>query len=434
MDDFAIKIENVSKVYKLYKIPTDRLKESLHPFKKKYHKDFYALKNISLNVKKGEVVGIVGKNGCGKSTLLKLISGVLTPNEGAIEVNGKISALLELGSGFNPEFTGLQNIYFYGTILGVSRSDMTDKLQEILDFAELGEFIDQPLKTYSSGMKSRLGFSVAVHIEPEILILDEVLSVGDEQFKRKCYAKMEEFFHNGKTILYVSHDVNSIKHLCSRAIFIDKGSLLLDGDSNYVTNNYHKYYLLDLKQQQKLRSDFLNGVTTKGIGSKFADNISSDSAKNSVDSKSEVSSNIINDHYVEFSEFYISDESGNKVNHLSLNKKYKLVFTTYFKSDLNNISIGVQVRTIKGVIVSGANMKSYDNQIIDSVSKNDKFINSMSFTCYLLPGSYVITVFMDDGHGKSSVYYDALLFKVIDNVNVQGGLVTLNQSFRINKL
>jgi ABC-type polysaccharide/polyol phosphate transport system ATPase subunit len=241
MDDVAIRLENVSKYYKLFNSANDRLKEALNPFGKVYHNDFYALKNIDLEIKKGEILGIVGKNGSGKSTLLKLITGVLTPDEGTVTVNGKISALLELGSGFNPEFTGLQNIYFYGAILGFSKDEMEGKLDEILAFAEIGDFIHQPLKTYSSGMKSRLGFSVAVHIDPEILILDEVLSVGDALFQRKCFAKMEAFFEGGKTIIFVSHDINSVNELCSRAIFLFEARVLLDSDTRIVTNYYQKY-------------------------------------------------------------------------------------------------------------------------------------------------------------------------------------------------
>ena len=184
MSDIAISIKNVSKYYKLYNSPKDRLKESLSFSNKQYHKKFYATQNLSLDIKKGEILGIVGKNGSGKSTLLKLITSVLTPDEGSIKVNGKISALLELGSGFNPEFTGIENIFFYGTILGFSKQEMEAKLDDIIAFADIGDFIYQPLKSYSSGMKSRLGFAVAIHIEPEILILDEVLSVGDVLFQR----------------------------------------------------------------------------------------------------------------------------------------------------------------------------------------------------------------------------------------------------------
>jgi len=247
MGDVAIKLNGVSKFYKLYDQPKDRLKEALHIFNKKYHKPFYALKNINLEIKKGDILGVVGRNGCGKSTLLKLITGVLQPDDGNISVKGKITALLELGAGFNPEFTGIDNIEFYAKILGISDLEFKEKLPQIVAFAELGDFLYQPVKTYSSGMKSRLGFSVAVHVDPEILILDEVLAVGDALFKRKCYAKMEEFFKAGKTIIYVSHDSNSVNQLCNRAVLIHEGNIIMDGAPNEVTKFYEKLLFQPLK-------------------------------------------------------------------------------------------------------------------------------------------------------------------------------------------
>ena len=182
MGDFAVKIENVSKYYKLYNSPKDRLKEALHPQGKPYHNKFFALSDINLSVKKGEIVGIIGSNGSGKSTLLKLIAKVLIPNIGTIEVNGSISALLELGAGFNPDFTGIDNLYFYATILGLPKTVIDEKIEDILTFADIGEYINQPLKTYSNGMKARLGFAIATEIDPDILIIDEVLAVGDAAF------------------------------------------------------------------------------------------------------------------------------------------------------------------------------------------------------------------------------------------------------------
>lgn len=237
----AILIKNVSKSYKLYKASKDRLKEALHPLGKQYHTDFYAIREFNLEIKKGEILGIVGQNGCGKSTLLKLISKVLKPSSGEINVNGKVTALLELGAGFNPEFTGRENIRFYSTILGLSNQESESLTPAVIEFAEIGEFIDQPLKTYSSGMKSRLGFAVAIHVDPDILILDEVLAVGDALFKRKCYAKMEEFFKSGKTIIYVSHDINSVNQLCTRAIFMESGILIADGIPNDITKRYQQF-------------------------------------------------------------------------------------------------------------------------------------------------------------------------------------------------
>lgn len=221
--DIVISLKGISKKYNLYNNKLDRLKESLHPRRKQYHRDFYALKNINLEVKRGEVLGIIGKNGSGKSTLLKIISNILTPTSGIVEIKGKVVALLELGAGFNPEFSGMENIYFYCSLLGFDRKQTDEIVDEIIGFAELGDYINQPVKTYSSGMKARLGFAVSVNVDPDILILDEVLAVGDELFRRKCYARMESFFKGGKTILFVSHEANSINELCSRAILLDRG-------------------------------------------------------------------------------------------------------------------------------------------------------------------------------------------------------------------
>ncbi len=224
-NNIAIKVENLSKVYKLYDKPTDRLKESLHLKGKKYHKDFYALNDVSFEIKKGETVGIIGKNGSGKSTLLKIITGVLSPTSGKITVNGKVSALLELGAGFNPEYTGIENIYFQGNLMGYTKEQMDSRLQDILDFADIGDFIYQPVKMYSSGMFARLAFAVAINVEPDILIVDEALSVGDMQFQNKCIRRMEEFTtDSNKSIIFVSHDIGIMTKFCNNVLWLNDGS------------------------------------------------------------------------------------------------------------------------------------------------------------------------------------------------------------------
>lgn len=238
---YAIKFENVSKAYKLYDKPLDRLKESINLFGKKYHKIFYAVKDISFEIRKGEPVGIIGENGSGKSTILKLIAGVLSPTSGQVSVNGKISALLELGAGFNPEFTGIENIYLYGTILGYCREEMDRKIDEILSFADIGDFVYRPVKMYSSGMFARLAFAVATHVDPDILIVDEVLSVGDMYFQEKCINKMKSFKRNGTTILYVSHGLASIRNFCERVMWVDDGKIVADGPSSRVCEAYQDF-------------------------------------------------------------------------------------------------------------------------------------------------------------------------------------------------
>jgi ABC-type polysaccharide/polyol phosphate transport system ATPase subunit len=239
----VIEVNNVSKRYKLYKSKKHRAIEALIPHINKYHTDFYSLKNFNLKVNKGEIIGVVGRNGSGKSTLMKLIAGVTVPSSGTIRVKGKIVPLLELGSGFHPEFTGYENIYFYTAILGYPKKTISEKVKEIIEFADVGEFIDQPVKNYSSGMRSRLAFSVSVNIDPDILILDEVLSVGDGEFKEKSYQKIKEFFIQEKTILYVSHSLNSVKDLCNRAILIEKGELIMDDIPKKVIDYYQENIL-----------------------------------------------------------------------------------------------------------------------------------------------------------------------------------------------
>ena len=239
MNDYAIRVENISKVYKLYSRNIDRLKDSLNLGKGKY-KEHYALNNLSFDIKKGECVGIIGTNGAGKSTTLMIITGVLSPTQGKVEIDGRISALLELGAGFNMEYTGVENIYLNGTMMGFSREEVDSRMQSILEFADIGEYVNQPVKTYSSGMFVRLAFAVAINIDPEILIVDEALSVGDVFFQSKCYKKFEEFKEAGKTIIFVSHDLSSIQKYCDRAILLDKGSKIGEGKPSEIIDMYKR--------------------------------------------------------------------------------------------------------------------------------------------------------------------------------------------------
>lgn len=240
-----IEIKNVSKIYKLYNKNTDRIKEAFT--NKKLHKEYYALNNVTFSVKKGETIGIIGKNGAGKSTILKIITGVLKPTTGEIKINGKIAALLELGTGFNPEFTGIENIYLNGRIMGFTKDEIKEKINSIIEFADIGEFINQPVKTYSSGMFARLAFSVAISVEPEILIVDEALSVGDMQFQEKSITKMKEIRDKGTTIIYVSHSLASVRNFCERAIWFKNGEITKDGESSIICEKYEEF----LKQERE---------------------------------------------------------------------------------------------------------------------------------------------------------------------------------------
>lgn len=240
MGDYAIEVKNVKKVYKLYDKPAMRVKEALSITGKKYHKEFHALKDISISIKKGEMLGIVGKNGAGKSTLLKIITGVLTPTSGEVKIEGKISALLELGAGFNPEYTGVENIYLNGSMMGFTKEEIDCKLDSIIEFADIGEFIYQPVKSYSSGMFARLAFAVSISVDPDILIVDEALSVGDVFFQAKCYKKFEDLKQSGKTILFVTHDMGSVLKYCNRAVLINGGVVAEEGEPAKIIDIYKK--------------------------------------------------------------------------------------------------------------------------------------------------------------------------------------------------
>jgi len=262
-DNIAISVSNISKVYPLYSSPRDRLKEALHPLRKKYHKDFYALNDVSFEIQKGETMGIIGQNGSGKSTLLKILSYVLTPSSGGCKVKGKVSSLLELGTGFNPELSGIENVYFNGTLLGFSKEEMDAKLDDILSFADIGEFIGQPVKTYSSGMYVRLAFAVAINVNPEVLIIDEALAVGDMRFQQKCFRKIAELRDKGTTILFCTHDTGVVLNLCATCIWIHNGAIKESGEPKDVVKKYAAF--MSYEQETKEKNTFdLTGSYSKG--------------------------------------------------------------------------------------------------------------------------------------------------------------------------
>ena len=240
MSEYAIEVTDLTKTYKLYENNKRRIIEGLFPFAKPQYKKFNALSNVSFKIKKGEIVGIIGKNGSGKSTLLKIITGVLNPSLGNVSVNGRISALLELGAGFNPEYTGIENIYLNGTLNGITREEMSSRIDDIADFADIGDFIYQPVKNYSSGMFVRLAFAVAVYSDPDILIVDEALAVGDAAFQAKCMARMNQIMKSGATVLFVTHDMNTVKRLCQRCIYLENGKKIMEGDAAELADIYLK--------------------------------------------------------------------------------------------------------------------------------------------------------------------------------------------------
>ncbi|MEZ5558726.1 MAG: ABC transporter ATP-binding protein [Pseudomonadales bacterium] len=432
MTEPAIRITNVSKSYKLYPRNQDRLKEALHPFGKKYHQLFFALRELNLEIAKGEIVGVVGRNGSGKSTLLKLISSVLTPSSGDVTVNGNVSALLELGSGFNPEFTGIQNIHFYATILGLTRREIADRFDAIVAFADLGEFIHQPLKTYSSGMKSRLGFAVAAHIDPEILILDEVLAVGDLVFKRKCYAKMEELFRSGKTIVYVSHDANSINQLCTRAILLDAGQIIMDGPPKQVTAYYQKFMFASPAGADAVRRE-IEAIAAGGAVGNAADPDDSPRYLEGLRSDARIE---YRNKDVEISGEKIVDTRGRRVNVLSFGETYAFEVEVRFGIPATDVSFGFELKDIKGVLLTSVESaqlyrlgKSYAE-----VSASARFRLRYEFVCRLTAGTYLANFGVSSYSGKQEVLnrvVDVYMFKVENHAQYSAGYVQLVENVEV---
>ncbi|HAT4340733.1 TPA: ATP-binding cassette domain-containing protein [Clostridium perfringens] len=259
----AIRVKDLTKKYKLYQKRSERLANAFG--KEKNIKEFYALKGVSFEINKGECVGIIGHNGAGKSTLLKLLTGVAFPTSGEIEINGRLASMLELGSGFNPELTGMENIYFNGSLNGLTKEEIDGKLKDILEFADIGNFIEQPVKNYSSGMFARLAFAVAINVDPDILIVDEILSVGDVGFQVKCMEKFNDFKKKGKTILYVSHGLGTVKKFCDRAIWLQKGQVVDDGNSVIVVERYYNlnFNPANIEQLKDHKSDIINSIGVK---------------------------------------------------------------------------------------------------------------------------------------------------------------------------
>lgn len=338
-----IEVKNLSKIYKLYDKPGDRLKEAVSIKKRKLHAEKYALNNINFDVKRGETVGIIGTNGSGKSTLLKIITGVLTPTNGQIEVQGKVSALLELGAGFNPEYTGIQNIYLNGRMMNFNKSEMDKRIDNIISFADIGDYINQPVKMYSSGMFARLAFAVAINVEPEILIVDEALSVGDIFFQNKCFKKFDELKRKGITILFVSHDIESIKAMTSRVLWIEQGNQKMFGEHLKVCNEYSKSILYKNNEISAIGDVTQENRYSKG---NFQLNKYPGILNNS--------NNMLHDN-VKILSCFFEDMAGNVIYEVSGNNKCKLVIIFETHEKINNCIVGFVLQTKKGVSVINTN-------------------------------------------------------------------------------
>lgn len=418
MEDYAIELEHISKVYKLYDNPMDRLKESLGLTRQKKHKEYYALDDINFSIKKGECVGIIGTNGSGKSTVLKIITGVLNKTAGDLKVNGRISALLELGAGFNMEYTGIENVYLNGAMIGFSKEEIDAKLDEILSFADIGDFVNQPVKTYSSGMFVRLAFAVAINIDPEILIVDEALSVGDVFFQVKCYKKFEEFKKMGKTILIVSHDLSSISKYCDRVILLNKGHKLAEGKPKKIVDMYKKL-LVNQLDVAELEGDQQNNTEDKA-------------EQKETKSKSEYWKDLLtcNPEVIEYGEkqaeifdFSIEDEKGNITNIIEKGSECTVRMKIRANKDVNEPIFAFTIKDIKGTEITGTNTM-YEGEDIDVFHQGEVYVASFKQRIDLQGGEYMIsfgvTGFKDGGFFVYHRLYDACNLTVVSDKNTVG--------------
>lgn len=458
MED-AISVKNISKSFRMYNTPAEKFKELVHPFKKKYHREFRALKDISFSVQRGESIGLVGRNGAGKSTLLQVICGILQPSTGTILVDGTISALLELGAGFNKEFTGRDNIYINGSLRGFTKEQIDERFQRIIDFADIGDFIEQPVKTYSSGMFVRLAFANAIHIDPEILIVDEALAVGDQLFQRKCYSFLEKFREQGKTLIFVSHSTMNINQLCSRALLIDGGELILNGPAKLVTSQYERLLFSNPAHTRKIRDEIVELNAKPDLKQKFMKSMASKrtDAKGGQKGGAEAVSvpeegpraEFIPDfipkstieyksYDVEISDISISTPDGRKVNSLIINGEYMFSYSVRFNIESERVSFGMSLKTEKGLIL-GAGASYEIDRPVDIVRQGEEYKVKWKFTCYLLPGTYFMDIGVSAMLNNNRIYLnriiDAAALKV-QNINSQGyyGLVTFNHRPVIEKV
>jgi teichoic acid transport system ATP-binding protein len=394
--NLAIQVQNLSKVYKLYNQPVDRLKEVLHPFKKKYSHELYALKDISFEVKKGETVGIIGNNGSGKSTLLKIITGVLFPTSGQVQVNGRVAALLELGAGFNPEYTGMENIYLQGSIMGFSRQEMEKKVDEIIGFAEIGEFIHQPVKVYSSGMFVRLAFAVNSCVNPEILIVDEALSVGDVFFQNKCYRKFKEIQLNQTSILFVSHDLGAVKQFCDRVLWIKEGRPVMFGKKDEVCAAYLNHQFDVFNEGQ---SNVVEGLMEKEIKNI---KISRDEKKFPVLHIKNTCENKIADE-AEIISFFVCNEQGEMITVLDVGNTYFFHIVAKINCDISDAIFGFVLEDVKGLVILADNTYMATEKVVAAkAGEVVEVIFSFSMP-RIVQGEYLISPALARGNQENHV-------------------------------
>jgi len=410
-----ITVDEISKKYKLYNKPFDRLKELADPFRRQYHRDFWALRDISFEVRRGESVGIIGVNGSGKSTLLQIICGILKPTKGQVEVNGRISALLELGSGFNPELPGRDNVYLQGAMLGYSPQEMKRKFNKIVEFADIGDFLDQPVKTYSSGMMIRLAFAVAIQIDPEILIVDEALSVGDVFFQSKCFRRIEELCNKGVTILFVSHQLSTIQSVCQKAILLDKGRIVCQGDSRTTVEAYirHIATLHGARDMATIQEDIR---IEKEVKETVA---AEDHSKDNLGDERFSATNRYGTGKARLLKYVVNDLNNCKqiVVQSAASLKIRLSYKTHAR--IEKPFVAIRINTVTGVQIYGNNT-TFANVSLESCSKGDEIEVEFEQYLYLNQGSYLLTfAFAEWGEHGKVIHIDRFVDAV--HINVAGG-------------
>jgi lipopolysaccharide transport system ATP-binding protein len=424
--ELSISISGLGKTFPIYDKPHHRFMQMLAPSasKGRWFKEFRALSNIDLSVYRGETVGIVGRNGSGKSTLLQIICGTLPPSTGDVQVNGRVAALLELGAGFNPEFTGRENVFLNGTVLGLTHDQVAEKFDEIAAFADIGDFIEQPVKSYSSGMYVRLAFAVAINVMPEVLIIDEALSVGDEAFQRKCYARINKIRENGATVLFVSHAAGTVIELCNRAVLLDRGELLATGAPKAVISQYHKLLYAPADRVAALRQE-IRAYAAKGevealpvaaltpepssVGASFVDDAEYDDADDFFDEGLVPQSTVRYD----FRGAHIEDPrvetlDGQRVNVLRGGNEYVYAYDVRFEQHAQAVRFGMLIKTITGLELGGSVTASRENAI-PVVRQGETVSVRFHFRASLAPGVYFLNAGALGSLAEDEIYMDRVI-------------------------
>ncbi len=417
--EVAISARGLGKCYEIYAKPRDRLLQSIFRGRRQFFQKFWAVTDLSFEVKRGETVGIVGRNGSGKSTLLQLIAGTLTPTTGTVTVYGRIAALLELGSGFNPEYTGRENIFLNGSVLGFSREAMNRRYAEIVAYADIGEFVEQPVKTYSSGMLARLAFAVAIHSDPELLIVDETLSVGDEAFQRKCFARIHELRERGTSILFVSHVAAAVIELCDRALLLDQGELLLAGRPKEVVGLYQKLLYATADRIASVRRAIVEsaGMAAQQPGALTAHSeasVGSDDAD--YDPRLVPQSTIAYENRgAEIDDPHLETTDGRRVNVLVHGDEYVFTYTVRFMRSANAVTFGMLIKTITGVALGGG-ASAPQGEALVHVAAGRRLRVAFRFRCMLNADTYFLNAGVlggtTDGLGHLDRRLDAAMFRV----------------------